>query len=83
VAILTSSLRGYPLVGKKLDLPAGYSCVLLTEPFKPRTATQSRTFRAAGMTESITAWNWDKTPSRNDPLISALDWIHIAEAVSC
>ena len=32
--------------------------------------------------EELTYWNWDKSPSLDDHIIGALDWIDISNAVN-
>lgn len=33
------------------------------------------------VTERMTYWNWDRLPTREDPLLSALDWVRVSEAI--
>ena len=76
------SLRGYPLNGKNVPLPEGYIGIVVNEPHKPKLEFQPRTFRVQNSFDSITHWNWDKKVTMNDPLMSALSWIEMSNAVS-
>ncbi|XP_053684804.1 uncharacterized protein LOC128734566 [Sabethes cyaneus] len=76
-----NALRGYPLRGKQFDLPDGYSGVILQETQKPLSSDDDRKFTFGGAFKQFTYWNYDKTPSRNDPLVKALDWIKVSEVL--
>ncbi|XP_011494425.1 PREDICTED: ribonuclease H2 subunit C [Ceratosolen solmsi marchali] len=76
-----SSFRGYPLQGKKISVPKGYMGVTFFEYKKPETDETERNIYATGTFTEFTYWNYDKIPSKNDALISALDWVDIAEAL--
>lgn len=43
---------------------------------------KTRNLYCTGTFSQFTYWNYDRIPSKNDPLAAALDWIDIAEAVS-
>lgn len=77
-----ASFRGYPLIGKDLECPEGYKGVILHETIKPSTESEDRKFYILHSFDKFTYWNWGKAPSQNDPIVQALDWISIAEAVS-
>lgn len=69
--------------GKKVDIPDGYKGVILHERIKPVTDKDDRNFYITNEFDSFMYWNWDKIPSKNDPLLQTIDdWIDIAEAVS-
>ncbi|XP_014233717.1 ribonuclease H2 subunit C [Trichogramma pretiosum] len=78
---LKSSFRGHPLEGKKIPVPKGYMGVTFFEYKKPETDDAERNIYATGRFSEFTYWNYDKVPTKNDPFISALDWIDIAEAL--
>ncbi|KAJ8706667.1 hypothetical protein PYW07_012745 [Mythimna separata] len=78
---LSASFRGYPLTGKKMSLPEGYTAVVVTEAKRPLAEDADRKFQVTGGFKEFTNWNWDKKPSENDKIVGALDWIHIAEAL--
>lgn len=62
--------------------PEGYVGLVLHESVKPSTDKEDRKFYVVHNFDSMVYWNWDKTPSKNDAIDQALDWIDIAEAVS-
>ncbi|KAJ8929290.1 hypothetical protein NQ314_018045, partial [Rhamnusium bicolor] len=75
------SFRGYPLRGKKVDMPEGYLGLVLHESIKPARDKDERKFYVINNFTNITFWNWDKIPSENDSIIQALQWIYVAEAL--
>ncbi|KAK9719121.1 Ribonuclease H2 non-catalytic subunit (Ylr154p-like) [Popillia japonica] len=79
--VLTASFRGYPLEGKEIQVPKGYKGVILHESVRPDNDTDDRKFYCVNTFDSFTYWNWNKTPTGNDKMIKALDWIDIAEAL--
>lgn len=42
---------------------------------------QDRNLTLTSRFDSFSYWNWNKIPSRSDPLISALDWLDVTQAV--
>ncbi|XP_049294592.1 ribonuclease H2 subunit C [Anopheles funestus] len=78
---LRNALRGYPLQGKVTTLPEGYTGVMLQETKKPLSAEDDRTLTFAGAFREFTYWNYDRIPSRNDPLAKALTWLPMAEVL--
>ncbi|XP_055533276.1 uncharacterized protein LOC129723227 [Wyeomyia smithii] len=78
---LVNALRGYPLRGKHLNLPDGYSGIILQETQKPLSEHEERKFTFGGAFKQFTYWNYDKIPSRNDPLVKALDWIKVSQVL--
>lgn len=79
--VLSASFRGYPLKGKCVELPDGYKGLFLHETLRPCTDKEERKFYASKSFDSITYWNWDKVPSKNDLIYQAMDWIDIAEVL--
>ncbi|KAK9888392.1 hypothetical protein WA026_000643 [Henosepilachna vigintioctopunctata] len=79
--ILSASFRGHPLLGKEIQIPAGYRGVVLHETMKPATEKEDRKFYVIHTFDKFKYWNWEKAPSKNDPLVQAMDWIDIAEAL--
>ncbi|KAF5282256.1 hypothetical protein FQR65_LT14388 [Abscondita terminalis] len=78
----SSSFRGHPLVGKKLNLPKGYTGVILNERVAPDTDDSDRNFYIASKFDTFMHWNYDKTPSLNDAIMQVLNvWVDIAEAL--
>ncbi|EEZ99790.1 Ribonuclease H2 subunit C-like Protein [Tribolium castaneum] len=76
-----ASFRGYPLRGKTVELPEGYIGVVLHESIAPVSDKEERKFHVTNKFKTLTYWNWDKAPSKNDKIIQALDWIDVAEAL--
>ncbi|KDR10639.1 ribonuclease H2 subunit C isoform X2 [Zootermopsis nevadensis] len=79
--VLCSSFRGYPLMGKIVPLPNGYRGIVAQETVKPMTEGAERSIHVTHTFKSFTYWNWDKPPSLNDALLSALDWIDVSEVL--
>ncbi|XP_067006959.1 ribonuclease H2 subunit C isoform X2 [Anabrus simplex] len=79
--VVKASFRGYPLHGQIITLPHNYQGIVLKEMKKPLTEDAERNFHTTHIFRSLTYWNWDLQPSRNDAFISALDWIDVAEAL--
>lgn len=68
-------------MGKVVSLPKGYKGIVAQETMKPLTESAERNIHVMHTFTSFTYWNWDKPPSLDDALLSALDWIDISEAV--
>jgi len=86
-ALWHSSLRGKPLTGVKLNIPDGYVGVLCVgeDDDNRRNVVDDSTSAVESITGEVTQevmyWNWDRIPTREDPLISALDWVRVSEAI--
>ncbi|XP_046752014.1 ribonuclease H2 subunit C [Diprion similis] len=78
---LTTSFRGYPLQGKTITLPKGYTGLVLHENKNAESESLDRNLFATGKFTQFTYWNYDKLPSKNDAVVAALEWIDIAEAL--
>ncbi|XP_015605875.1 ribonuclease H2 subunit C [Cephus cinctus] len=76
-----ATFRGYPLQGRKIKVPKGYTGYTFYEYEKPVANNTDRNLYSTGKFSEFTYWNYDKIPSRNDALSGALDWIDIAEAL--
>ncbi|CAH1397571.1 unnamed protein product [Nezara viridula] len=72
---LDVSFRGYPLCGVKVKVPDGYNGFILQE----KSENTSKKLCCVRTFKSITYWNWDKKPSKNDPFLSALDWADLCQ----
>ncbi|EDW09928.1 uncharacterized protein LOC6580129 [Drosophila mojavensis] len=77
--VLTNSLRGYPLVGKRESVPKGLKGVVLqeTDPHQ-----EQRQLRLTGTFEEFTYWNYDKVPSKGDAYQQALILLDVADALA-
>uniref|UniRef100_A0A182P356 Uncharacterized protein n=1 Tax=Anopheles epiroticus TaxID=199890 RepID=A0A182P356_9DIPT len=71
----------YPLQGKVTTLPDGYTGVMFQETKKPLSEDDDRTLTFAGAFREFTYWNYDRQPSRNDPLAKALNWLQLSEVL--
>jgi len=86
-ALWHSSLRGKPLTGVKLTMPDGYVGVLCVGDADDncRNVVDDSTSVAKSIsgevTQQVMYWNWDRIPTREDPLLSALDWVRVSEAI--
>lgn len=78
----TASFRGRPLIGEAISLPSGFKGLVVQETKQPLVENVERTMHVSNIFDELTYWNWDKTPSPNDPFISALNWIDVSKAVS-
>uniref|UniRef100_A0A182K807 Uncharacterized protein n=1 Tax=Anopheles christyi TaxID=43041 RepID=A0A182K807_9DIPT len=78
---LRNALRGYPLNGKETTLPEGYTGVMFQETKKPLSDDDDRTLTFAGAFRNFTYWNYDRLPSRNDPMAKALNWLQLSEVL--
>lgn len=83
-----ASLRGKPLTGVELGMPNGYVGVLCTSGStddrngQDLPAEDPEAGSIVGeVTKGMTYWNWDRLPTREDPLLAALDWVRISEAI--
>lgn len=68
--------RGHPLEGQKIKVPNGYSGFILKE--NKQWSSDEKELKATGTFKEFVAWNWDKTPSEDDKVVKALDWISVA-----
>uniref|UniRef100_A0A8D8LW64 Ribonuclease H2 subunit C n=1 Tax=Cacopsylla melanoneura TaxID=428564 RepID=A0A8D8LW64_9HEMI len=78
---LEASFRGLPLKGKVIPVPEGYKGLVFTETNPNQIEDNERNFFLKNKFTEITFWNYDKLPSSNDAFASALDWIHISDAI--
>ncbi|XP_054284656.1 ribonuclease H2 subunit C [Macrosteles quadrilineatus] len=77
---LEASFRGYPLKGEVVELPKGFTGLILEEKIE-RSDAHERTLHVTKTFNEIVYWNWDKSPTKNDVFLAALDWIDIAKAL--
>lgn len=76
--VLTNSLRGYPLIGRRESVPNGYKGIVLQETDPNLT---DRQLRLTGTFDEFTYWNYDKVPSKGDGYQQAVNMLQVAEAV--
>lgn len=83
-----ASLRGKPLTGVELGMPNGYVGLLCNRVCSKAENSNSMVLgdlvandSCGGVLKQLIYWNWDRMPSREDPLLSAFDWVHVSEAI--
>lgn len=54
---------------------------MFQETKRPLSADEDRNFSFAGAFKQFTYWNYDKIPTKNDPLEKALDWMELSRAL--
>ena len=79
-SVLTNSLRGYPLEGKVMSLPAGYTG-LVVEGTKAGLTSQDRDMRATASFKEMTYWNYDRVPGEADNYQQAMQWVEVANVL--
>ncbi|ELU15177.1 hypothetical protein CAPTEDRAFT_135490 [Capitella teleta] len=80
---MTASFRGRPLNGKTVQVPAGYAGVVLRESRRPFTdAEDVKELSISDKFDKFSFWNLDKKCSDDDSFSRAMQWIHVAKAVS-
>lgn len=77
-----NSLRGYPIVGKPLQIPATHIGMVFQEDKQPLDENADRTFRQTCRFQQFTYWNYDQLPSANDSLKKAVEGFCISEEVN-
>lgn len=83
-----ASLRGKPLTGVELDVPHGYVGLLCNRTSSKAENANSTIIgdlvaddSCGDVLKQLMYWNWDRIPSREDPLLSAFDWVRVSEAI--
>lgn len=78
-----ASLRGKPLNGVQLGMPEGYVGLFCkkTDETDQEGNVDLIADQSNSKTRQLMYWNWDRVPTREDPLLAALDWVHISEAL--
>lgn len=78
---MKNSLRGFPLNGCQFQVPKSHRGIVFQEDQRPLDENAERTFKANGIFDEFTYWNYDKQPSENDKLKQALVWNDLAKVV--
>ncbi|GFS12559.1 ribonuclease H2 subunit C-like [Elysia marginata] len=78
---ITGTFRGRPLNGKVLNVPSGYTGVLVTEPHKRPTEEEDRLLVASHKYDKFTYWNLDKEPTSDDLVQKALQWVDLSSVL--
>lgn len=79
-----ASLRGKPLTGVQLGMPEGYVGLFCRKSDESDQEGNTDLIADQGngsVSHQFMYWNWDRVPTREDPLLAALDWVHISEAL--
>lgn len=81
-AVWHASLRGKPLTGVKLSMPEGYSGLLCKKVKNNDETDHDEDLISDGdVIKQFMYWNWDRIPTREDPLLAAFDWVRVSEAM--
>lgn len=78
----TNALRGYPLKGVDMKVPASTQGIVLCENESIKAEEAERELKFGGKFSQFTYWNYDKNPSENDGFRKALHWLEVSKAVS-
>ncbi|XP_038073972.1 ribonuclease H2 subunit C-like [Patiria miniata] len=78
---LSATFRGRTLCGQVLNVPTGYTGLVLKENQRPFMEEEDRTLQATHQFDKFTYWNLEMTPSVNDAVVKAMMWPEIAEAI--
>ncbi|KAL0274275.1 UNVERIFIED_CONTAM: hypothetical protein PYX00_006742 [Menopon gallinae] len=79
--VLSTSFRGYPLLGKEINVPKNYTGVVLQEPQTKLSEESNRNVYTIASFDKLTYWNYDRVPSENDQIMSVMNWIDISSAL--
>lgn len=83
-----ASLRGKPLSGVQLSMPDGYVGLLCNsvsrnggDETNPGDSSVDLVANDGSVTKQLMYWNWDRVPTHDDPLLAALDWLLVSDAI--
>ncbi|KAA3678990.1 ribonuclease H2 subunit C [Paragonimus westermani] len=79
--ILKANLRGRPLLGTKLSLPAPYTAVVVHSDGHQLEDDEPARISAGSKIEEIVLWNLSVEPKASDRIPSALLWLQLANLV--
>lgn len=79
--LLSNSLRGRPINGRKMSVPEGWQGVVYVERRRPLNDETDRVLQQKTTFNDFTYWNYDKTPSRNDSFAQAIQWLKISDVL--
>ena len=77
---LSNSLRGFPLDGKTMKLPEGFTG-LVVESGKTGLTKQNKSARVSSSFKEMRVWNYDKVPRDSDSWQQALNWTKVAHVL--
>ncbi|XP_028659051.2 ribonuclease H2 subunit C [Erpetoichthys calabaricus] len=78
---MTVSFRGRALKGQEINLPQGYTGLVLKEDHRPISDEEDRTLRVKSTFNSLTYWNLETQPTTDDTIVMAMNWPDIAAAI--
>ncbi|CAL1536913.1 unnamed protein product [Lymnaea stagnalis] len=78
---ISATFRGRPLKGEEVELPTGYTGLVVKEHHKRSTEDEDRNLAAIHRFDKFTHWNLDKTPTPDDSIHRALQWVDISAAL--
>ncbi|XP_059162022.1 ribonuclease H2 subunit C-like [Physella acuta] len=78
---LAATFRGRPLNGVEVNLPSGFTGLVLKEHHKRTTEDEERKLIATHSFDKFTHWNLDKQPTSDDLIQRALQWVDISSAL--
>lgn len=79
-----ATFRGKPLTGIKLEMPNGFvgvMCSVSNNKGNQDSVSDVDLTVDSGVTQELMFWNWDRVPTREDPLLTAFDWLPLSEAM--
>lgn len=76
---VAASFRGRPLHGKKILLPDNYIGSVVKKSTDKKSGND--TITDIKKLDEFTYWNWDQIPSKNDPIVKAIQWLEVSKAI--
>ena len=77
----TTSFRGHPLIGEKINVNENFTGLVISETKISITEIQQKPMLVNNTFKQINYWNWDYIPSSNDPVPQAMEWLSLSEVV--
>ncbi|OWF38373.1 ribonuclease H2 subunit C-like [Mizuhopecten yessoensis] len=81
VEAMTASFRGRPLKGEVINVPHGYTGLVVKETRKAVTEDEDRHLTTINKFKEINYWNLDRTPCEDDKMKQALHWLDLAKVL--
>ncbi|XP_033735658.1 ribonuclease H2 subunit C-like [Pecten maximus] len=78
---MTASFRGRPLKGEVIQVPHGYTGLIVKETRKAITEDEDRHLTAMNKFKEINFWNLDRTPCEDDKMKQAKTWLELAKVL--
>jgi len=80
-ALWRATFRGKPMTGLKVSTPDGYTGVLCSAEERDGGTDLVADADRGQVIKDVVYWNWDKVPTDEDPLLAALRWTRLSEAM--